>query len=155
MERVIGLKEALLPKQQIFSAIEGSQILSDYVLQIGKEGNKELRGVLISGHMGVGKTFFVEQVLQELDEHHAILIARHFQQHTSIPYYGFKYSISDYLSKIYTVSPKSEFNHFSTSLKNYLGDSFPLLMDYVPELSLISGIKSWSAVQSLLTTENQ
>jgi predicted ATPase len=36
-----------------------------------------------------------------------------------------------------------------------LGDSFPLLLDYVPELSVISGIKSWSAQRSLLTIENQ
>lgn len=153
MEEVPTL--GMQPKLRIFSEMECSHMLSDYVLQVGKNENADLSGILVSGHMGTGKTFFVEHFLQKFEPQHAILIARHYQQHESIPYYGFKYSISDYLSKIYSTSTKSEFQHFSKSLKDFLGDSFPLLLDYVPELSVISGIKSWSAQRSLLTIENQ
>lgn len=146
----------LKSSQQMHSEKESHQKLLEHVTQIAKKKESDgLRGVVVSGYIGTGKTFFVENFLQTLEDRYVVLPARHYQQHEGIPYYGFKYGIADYISKIYNTSSKDEFQHFLEALKNSLGDSFPLLLDYVPELSLISGVKSWSAQRSLLTIENQ
>ena len=102
-----------------------------------------------------GKTFYVESCLEKFEKSHPVLIARHYQQHQNIPYFGFKYSISDYLSKVYNHSNKTERQKFSEGLKDYLGDSFLLLADYIPELSLILGKDQALSQHSLLTIENQ
>jgi signal transduction histidine kinase/predicted ATPase len=142
-------------RQKIFSLMERSTMLDTYIGQILSHDDHDLRGVLLSGHPGSGKTFFVENYLQKFDRQHPVLIARHHHQHRNIPYFGFKYCISDYLSKIYTRFNKTELQEFSGSMKEYLGESFPLLLDYIPELSLISGQESDYSQRSSLAVENQ
>jgi hypothetical protein len=116
-------------RQKIFSQMERGSLLDGYVRQMVLKENRDLCGVLLSGYTGSGKTFFVENYLQRFADTHPVLIARHHQQHRNIPYFGFKYCISDYLSKIYTRFNKAELQQFSSSLKEHLGDSFPLLLD--------------------------
>jgi signal transduction histidine kinase/predicted ATPase len=131
-------------------------LLSDFVQQMRSNGNPSLSGILVSGYSDTGKTLLVESYLEGLKGTHAILIARHHQQHQNIPYFGFKYAISDYLTKIYNQSGKVEFNIFSERLKSYLGASFFLLIDYIPELSLIFGRDAVvPPMRSHLTIENQ
>ena len=142
-------------RQKIFSQMERGSLLDGYVRQMVLKENRDLCGVLLSGYTGSGKTFFVENYLQRFSDTHPVLIARHHQQHRNIPYFGFKYCISDYLSKIYTRFNKAELQQFSSSLKEYLGDSFPLLLDYIPELALISGQESGFSQRSSLVVENQ
>jgi signal transduction histidine kinase/predicted ATPase len=111
--------------------------------------------ILVSGYSGSGKTLLVENYLQRLVATNPVLIARHYQRHQNIPYFGFKYCISDYLNKIYNKSNKAELQNFADRLKQYLGESFPLLTDYVPELSLIFGMKGSFPARSSLTIQNQ
>jgi signal transduction histidine kinase/predicted ATPase len=154
MKKEYGRNVYLL-RQKVFAEMKISHQLDGFVRQIRMNGNQSLCGVLVSGYTGTGKTFFIENYLQKLEDTHPVLIARHHQQHQNIPYFGFKYCISDYLSKIYNESSKTELHNFSDSLKEYLGDSFLLLTDYIPELSLISGKESLFPQRSLLTIENQ
>lgn len=147
-----GAQEA---RAAIFAELESSHQLDDYVMAALSHPVENHCGVLISGYNGSGKTFLVENYLHKFERAHPVLIARHYQQHGKIPYFGFKYCISDYLSKIYNQFSEDEFKRFSTSLKDYLGDGFPLLLDYIPELSLITGEMSGSSNRSMLTIENQ
>lgn len=142
-------------RARIFEELEGSYQLDNYVRDMLDRPDPERCGILISGVKGSGKTFFAENFLQRFDATHPVLIARHYQQHERIPYFGFKYSIADYLSKIHNEFNKEEFHHFSSRLKDHLGDRFPLLLDYIPELSFITGEVSGTSLRSGLAIENQ
>jgi signal transduction histidine kinase/predicted ATPase len=142
-------------RQRVVTKMEVSHQLDAFVQQMKSNTNPSLSGVLVSGYVGTGKTLLVENYLQGIESTYPVLIARHYQQHQSIPYFGFKYCISDYLSKIYNQSSKTELHEFSDRLKEYLGESFLLLIDYIPELSLIFGREVPSPAQSHLTIENQ
>lgn len=145
--------------------------LTDVVNRLGKDGNwhkldecihqvsvnkkSNLCGALISGDTGTGKTFFIESYLKQVENSHPVLTARHHRQHEGIPYFGFKYGISDYLSKIYKQFGRTKFQDFSGSLKDQLGDSFPLFLDYIPELSLLAGKDPSFSQGSVPKVENQ
>ena len=141
--------------QNIYAVPKSNNRLDMYLQQMLDNGATTLNGVLVSGSSGAGKTFYVESSLEKFEKSHPVLIARHYQQHQNIPYFGFKYSISDYLSKVYNQSNKNDRQEFSNQLKEYLGDSFLLLADYIPELSLIVGKEQTLSPNSLLTIENQ
>lgn len=142
-------------RARIFEELESSYQLDNFVREMLGRPDPERCGILISGAKGSGKTFFVESVLQRFDATHPVLIARHYQQHERIPYFGFKYCISDYLSKMYNQFDKSEFRHFSSRLKEHLADRFPLLLDYIPELSFITGEVPGAPIRSGMAIENQ
>lgn len=148
-------KGAYLARQITFAEMENSHQLDAYVHQMLTKKTRDLCGILISAHIGTGKTFFVENYLKGFESAHPVLTARHYQQHEKIPYFGFKNSISDYLSNIYNQFSKAEFQKFSGSLKEYLGESFPLLLEYIPELSLINGQESGFPQRTMLAIENQ
>lgn len=142
-------------RAMIFAGLESSFQLDRCVRQMLENPGHDRCGVLVSGYKGTGKTLFVETYLQQFEGSHPVLVARHYQQHEKIPYFGFKYCISDYLSKVYNQFTKSDFNSFSESLKSRLGESFPLLLDYIPELLLIAGEAPRSSLRSMPTIENQ
>ena len=141
-------------RPKVHAGQESALRLDTFIRQMLENHKGSLRGVLISGNTGVGKTFFTENYLEQFENSHPVLIARHYQQHQNIPYFGFKYSISDYLIEVYNGSHKHELDKFSDELKAYLGESFLLLADYIPELSLILG-KGPVSSQYALTIENQ
>jgi signal transduction histidine kinase/predicted ATPase len=142
-------------RHRILTKMEVSRQLDAFVDQMKINADPSLCGVLVSGYSGTGKTLLVENYLQSVESTHSVLIARHYQQYQNIPYFGFKYCISDYLSKIYNRSSKAQLHVFSDKLKEYLGESFLLLIDYIPELSLVFGKQVPLPVQSHLTIENQ
>ena len=148
-------KGAAHARTRIFAELEGTYQLDRYIQEMLTAPTQDQCGVLVSGFKGAGKTFFVENYLQKFEPAHPVLIARHYQQHENIPYFGFKYCISDYLSKIYNQYSKEDFHRFSGRLKSHLGESFLLLLDYIPELLLITGEGSASFPRSMLTIENQ
>ncbi|MBT1705713.1 AAA family ATPase [Chryseosolibacter indicus] len=142
-------------RHKVYAGRKSSIQLDTYVQQMFASGNGSLRGVLISGNTGTGKTFFIESYLERFEGSSPLLIARHYQQHQNIPYFGFKYCISDYLSKVYNRFNKAELQDFAAALKSYLGETFLLLADYIPELSLIFGKESVTAQYPPVTIENQ
>jgi signal transduction histidine kinase/predicted ATPase len=141
-------------RAKVFADLECGRQIDQFVTDILHHPDSNRSGILISGPKGTGKTFFVENCLKKFEQLHPVLVARHYEQHERIPYYGFKYCISDYLSKIYNQFTKKEVHYFARSLKKYLGDSFPLLLDYIPELSLITG-QAPPLRRSHPTVENQ
>src|SRR5690348_9427799 len=98
---------------KVFADMECARQLDQYLSDILRHPDHSRSGILISGAKGTGKTFFVENCLKNLEPFHPVLIARHYEQHEKIPYYGFKYCISDYLGKIYNQFTKREFQHFA------------------------------------------
>ena len=111
-------------------------------------------GVVIKGHTGTGKTFFVEQYLQGFQNSHPVLKARHSQQQEGIPYAGFRHGIADFLNNTYN-KDKSKFNDFALLLKEQLGEDIHLLHDYLPELDLIIDKNTAFLRKASLTIENQ
>src|SRR5690606_39911615 len=79
--------------------IEASHHLDELVRKTTASSANTLSGVLVSGYRGTGKTWLVENYLQAIESSHPVLIARHYPQHQNIPYFGFKYCVSDYLGK--------------------------------------------------------
>ncbi|HEY0745017.1 MAG TPA: AAA family ATPase [Chryseosolibacter sp.] len=142
-------------RQRIVTKMEASHQLESFVRATTASHSPTMSGILVSGFSGTGKTLLVENYLQGVESSHPVLIARHYQQHQNIPYFGFKYCISDYLSKIYNQSSKTELQEFSSRLKEHLGESFLLLIDYIPELSLIFSKEVLPLVRSHLAIENQ
>jgi signal transduction histidine kinase/predicted ATPase len=135
--------------------IEASHHLDELVRKTTASSANTLSGVLVSGYRGTGKTWLVENYLQAIESSHPVLIARHYPQHQNIPYFGFKYCVSDYLGKVYSQATKSELRAFSAKLKDFLGENIYLLLDYIPELSLILGEDPSQNKPSHLTIENQ
>ncbi len=106
-------------------------------LKVMLAGKNDLCGILVLGHTGIGKTHFVESQLARYASTYPVLIARHRQQHTNIPYYGLKQAISDFLTQKYHELSALEFEKLATHLKNYYGESFSLFLEFIPEISLI------------------
>jgi signal transduction histidine kinase/predicted ATPase len=142
-------------RQHIVTKMDVSRQLDDIVQTMKANTNPSLRGVLVIGYSGTGKTLLVENYLQSVESTHSVLIARHYQQHQNIPYFGFRHCISDYLSKAYNQLNKTELHVFSERLVSSLGESFPLLIDYIPELSLIFGNQVSFPARSQSAIENQ
>src|SRR5688500_12666365 len=118
-------------RSKVLAGVKSTSDLDAYVQQMRESDQGALRGVLVAGKAGAGKTFFTENYLERCQDSHPVLIARHYQQHQDIPYFGFKYSISDYLIKFYNASGKYELQKFSEALREYLGESVLLLADYI------------------------
>jgi len=142
-------------RPQTAMKIEASHRLDALVRKTTSADADTLSGVLVSGYRGTGKTWLVENYLQAIESSHPVLIARHYPQHQNIPYFGFKYCVSDYLGKVYSQASKSELRTFSEKLKDFLGENIYLLLDYIPELSLILGEEPSQNPTSHLTIENQ
>jgi signal transduction histidine kinase/predicted ATPase len=142
-------------RQRIATKLQVSNQLQKCVEQILGDANSSHAGILVSGYSGTGKTLLVENYLKGIESTNPVLIARHYQQYQNIPYFGFKYCISDYLSKIYNQANNTELHKFSGQLKNYLGENFQLLFDYIPELSLFFGNDAPAPVRPNLAIENQ
>ena len=149
------LTQTHLARKRIFSGLESTSQLDHYVRQMLSKPHTDQCGVLVSGSKGAGKTFLIENYLQKFEHAHPVLVARHFQQHEKTAYFGFKNSISDYLGKIYHHLSKKDFELFSISFKDHLGGSFPLLLDHIPELSIITGKATGLPMRSMPTIENQ
>lgn len=147
--------EAYTIRPQTAVKIEASHQL-DALAQKTTDATADTRsGILVSGYRGTGKTWLAENYLQTIESSRPVMIARHYPQHENIPYFGFKYCVSDYLGKVYSQASKSELQSFSEKLKNHLGEGIYLLLDYIPELSLILGEERPQNTQSQLTIENQ
>lgn len=141
-------------RPQAAMKIEASHQL-DIIVRKTTENPADTTGILVSGYRGTGKTWLVENYLQAIESSHPVLIARHYPQHQNIPYFGFKYCVSDYLGKVYSQASKSDLRTFSARLKDFLGEGIYLLLDYIPELSLILGEERSQNTQSHLKIENQ
>ncbi|MCH7413088.1 AAA family ATPase [Belliella sp. R4-6] len=112
-------------------------------------------GVLISGYAGSGKTFLVENFLSSMSGQLPVLTARHYVNQKSIPYSGFRYAISKFLSQLYSQLTPHHFTDFSKKLMFELGEGYLLVLDYFPELSLISEANPVHKNFSVPKIENQ
>src|SRR5690554_2795603 len=131
------------------------QKLEEYIQNSLNRKNTNLCGLLVTGHVGTGKSVFVENYLKRFEGTYPVIIARHNSQQEAIPYSGFKHGISDFLSKTYKVLDKDKFEKFSESIHTQLGEHFPLLFDYIPELSLLTNSLPEIAPRSTPKVENQ
>lgn len=129
--------------------------LDEYIQTALSHKALNLCGVMIKGHSGTGKTFFVESCLQQFVPTYPLLIARHNPQQEAIPYAGFRHGIGDFMNNAFHHLGKEKYQQFSSSLKSRLGDNFNLLCDYIPELALLLDKHTDLAPRSNLKIENQ
>lgn len=129
--------------------------LDEYIQAVLSHQAVNLCGVIIKGHSGTGKTFFVENYLQQFIPNHPVLIARHNGQQEAIPYAGFRHSVSDFLNNAYSGFSEQQYKQFSSTLKVRLGDNFHLLCDHIPELALLLDKPADDNARSSLKIENQ
>jgi signal transduction histidine kinase/predicted ATPase len=115
----------------------------------------DLCGILLSGYTGIRKTYIIEKYLKRYEGTHPVLIARHDPHNATIPYSGFKIALTDFFFKIYNQSTRPEIDTFAGALKKYFGTDFPLLLDYVPEVSILTGENVETIQRSALRIENQ
>ncbi|WP_186757559.1 AAA family ATPase [Echinicola salinicaeni] len=114
--------------------------LEKHIQHMISEKNTKQCGILITGPIGTGKSYLIEQfLLQHNSDEHLILNIKHHQQRKNIPYAGLKVGIADFLRKIYNEMDRETFNQFSLGLRKKLGAYFQLLHDYIPELNLLKG----------------
>ncbi|GAB3647561.1 hypothetical protein GCM10028791_09800 [Echinicola sediminis] len=113
--------------------------LDSFIKNAVDQGNTELCGMIITGPSGSGKTYLMEQYLSGLRSTCVLLNLNHNQQQSNIPYAGLKLGIAEFLRKTYKELDAEAFEAFSFRLKNKLGVHFPLLFDYIPELTLLAG----------------
>src|SRR5690554_3743150 len=131
------------------------QKLKEYIQNSLNRKNTNLCGVLVTGHVGTGKSFFVENYLKRFEGTYPIIIARHNPQQEAIPYSGFKHGISDFLSKTYKVLDNDKLERSSDSMRTQLAEHIPLLFDYIPELSLLTNSLPEIVPPSNTKVENQ
>ncbi|MGF1638547.1 MAG: AAA family ATPase [Cyclobacteriaceae bacterium] len=128
----------------------------DAVVKRIKAGTKAgLRGLLVTGAAGIGKTYCIENYLAQFEQSNPVIIARHHIHYEAIPYYGFKQGLADYFRKVYNNIDKHAKQEFSQKLKEKLGVGFPLLLEYLPELELFSEVYAVPAPKMGLKVENQ
>lgn len=128
--------------------------LDAYVHQMLK-GEQDLAGVVVAGYPGIGKTYLVENYLKQYEGWYPILTAYHHHQHSDIPYFGLKQAIPEFLGKTYNLLPRHEFRKFALRLRNWFGPTFPLLLEYIPEVSRIIGNDRESRQKYTPQIENQ
>ncbi|MBT1696429.1 AAA family ATPase [Fulvivirgaceae bacterium PWU4] len=129
--------------------------LESFVDKMLTNHEQDLCGVLLSGYAGIGKTYFIENYLKRYELTHPVLIARHREQNAAIPYFGFKLAISDFLFNICNRSSRNEIDSFTASLKEYFGPAFPLLLEYIPEVTILTGEDHHTGQRYTLKIENQ
>lgn len=129
--------------------------LDEYIQAALSPQAANLCGIVISGHSGTGKTFFVESYLQKFNSNYPIFIARHNAQQEAIPYAGFRHSVADFLNNAYGGLGEQQYKLFSATLKNQLGENHHLLCDYIPELAPILKKQSDLPVRNIPKIENQ
>ncbi|KEO75515.1 ATP-binding protein [Anditalea andensis] len=114
-----------------------------------------LIGVLVSGFPGTGKSFFVENYLYPYAQSYPMLTIKHHPQLKNIPFSSFKSGLTDFLSNLYNTLSGKEYERFSYSLKTHFGETYPLILDYIPELSLLAGNHSFNQEGVVQKIENQ
>ncbi|WP_215223243.1 AAA family ATPase [Echinicola shivajiensis] len=114
--------------------------LEKHIQHIASGKNANQSGILLTGPIGTGKSYLIEQFLLQHDaDQYLILNIKHHQQRKNIPYAGLKMGIGDFLRKVYNEMDQGTFNEFSIGLRSKLGAYFQLLHDYIPELNLLKG----------------
>ena len=133
--------------------IEGR--LDEYIQTALSSKALNLCGVVIKGHSGTGKTFFIENYLEKFAPDYPILVARHNPQQQAIPYAGFRHGVADFLNNAYHILGKEKYRRFSSTLEGQLADNFHLLCDYIPELALLLDKHTDVGARWNLKIENQ
>ncbi|AWW31466.1 ATPase [Echinicola strongylocentroti] len=113
--------------------------LDGFIKQPLQSGPSSPCGLIITGPSGVGKTHLVEQYLNLYKKDYLLIPISHLQQQRYIPYAGIKIGIGEFLRKVYKEMAPEQSEAFSSQLKKKLGEHFPLLFDYIPELTLLIG----------------
>jgi len=129
--------------------------LDDFISNSLREEKNSQCGIIVIGPTGAGKTYSVELYLNQLKSAFSLLHLSHSQQQANIPYAGLKQGIAEYLRKVYKELDSSTFEEFSLLLKNKLGAHFPLLFDYIPELTLLTGQDPVTSPSPTPKVENQ
>ncbi|QDH79281.1 AAA family ATPase [Echinicola soli] len=116
---------------------ELSRKLDDFIKHTKQTNLSSPCGLIITGPSGVGKTHLIEQYLNRYRNDYLLVPISHLQQQRNIPYAGIKTGIGEFLRKVYKEMAPDQFESFSVQLKKKLGEHFPLLFDYIPELTLL------------------
>ncbi|WP_137404979.1 AAA family ATPase [Echinicola rosea] len=112
-------------------------------------------GLIITGPSGVGKTHLIEHYINTHKDEYLLITISHLQQQRNIPYAGIKIGIGEFLRKVYRELTPDQFDVFSGQLKKKLGEHFPLLFDYIPELTLLLGKDTIPPTSPTPKVENQ
>lgn len=100
-------------------------------------GTAEL--VLVAGYSGVGKTSLVKEVQEPIVREHGAFISGKFEQlQRDIPYRTIAQAFGELVRQILTESPQG-LAAWKHRLREALGDEGQLIIDVIPQLSLVLG----------------
>jgi predicted ATPase/class 3 adenylate cyclase/tRNA A-37 threonylcarbamoyl transferase component Bud32 len=121
----------------------------DYVSQ----GHSSM--MLISGYSGIGKSFLIQEVHKPIVAKRGYFIHGKFEQFKrNLPYVAFSEAIKQWLRQILAEN-EAEVAHWKTVLLEALGSNAQILIELVPELSILLGKQPEIGAAGAVESENR
>ncbi|MDY6994137.1 MAG: AAA family ATPase, partial [Pseudomonadota bacterium] len=125
------------------------KILVDTLRRI-KQGHSAI--LFIKAAAGMGKTALVQELQRVVVQQGGFFISGKFEQFQTIPYSGFFQALRELVHQILTLS-EEQIVTWKTALQQSLGANIQVIIDFLPELTLI--VEPQAPVESLPFVEHQ
>lgn len=128
------------------------EVMMGIFQQISK-GSSEL--LLLSGYPGIGKSSIVNELKHSIVENRGFFISgKHDQYKTNIPYSGFIEAFQSLVLQILTESDDT-INMWREKIKEALGSNADVVLEVIPELSMIIGEGTFTQEYDSQETQNR
>lgn len=109
--------------------------------------------VFVNGSTGLGKTTFLNEILNPVHENHGLCLNFNFSFHHDTPYGPFINVLNNYIE--YIINDTGKANDFSSNLKEALGSNARIISDLIPALEILIGKQDEVANLPPVESENR
>jgi predicted ATPase/signal transduction histidine kinase len=114
--------------------------------------------ILVSGSSGIGKTSFIQAFCREIqrEDHHSVMVisGKYDQFQQTIPYFALAEALKQFVQQSLTKN-SSDLEGLRDKIAEAVGSNGQLMVDMIPELTLIIGSQTLLPVLDIIETQNR